>query len=352
MNLGGRDLARRFWADVVGPLLAARFAQVRYAAGRLGSGSDVLGLDDATSRDHDWGCRLTVLLDAADGGLVPAVSHLLGEELPDSFLGRPVRFATTWDPIPTHQVEVNTVHAFARSRLGTDPSNGLSAPDWLCLTGHSVLEVVGGPVFVDTTRELAPLRELLRWYPPDVERYVLAAAWDRLAQRMPWIGRTAERDQPLQSRLLSAAIATDIIRLAFLLRRRWAPYPKWTELAFRDVPGSAELQPAIEQLTTADGWREREAGAVAALDRLGQWQRALGRPTPAEVTEPFFDRPYRTVRSEVAAMLLADISDPAVRALPPGVGAIEQWVENAVILSSPELRSGALAAYRGWLGRA
>jgi hypothetical protein len=53
--LSGRELARRFHADVVQPLLAESMPRLRYAAGRLGSGSDVLGFDDEMSRDHDWG---------------------------------------------------------------------------------------------------------------------------------------------------------------------------------------------------------------------------------------------------------------------------------------------------------
>jgi hypothetical protein len=56
-DLPGAELARAFHADVVAPLLARAAPRLRYAAGRLGSGSDVLGLDDAMSRDHDWGCR-------------------------------------------------------------------------------------------------------------------------------------------------------------------------------------------------------------------------------------------------------------------------------------------------------
>lgn len=60
-GLPGAELARRFSADVAEPLLSRFMPGLPYAAARLGSGSDVLGLDDEMSRDHDWGCRLTPL---------------------------------------------------------------------------------------------------------------------------------------------------------------------------------------------------------------------------------------------------------------------------------------------------
>ncbi|MFT4136998.1 DUF4037 domain-containing protein [Microbacterium sp.] len=43
--------------------------------------------------------------------------------------------------------------------------------DWLSLTGHAVLEVIGGPVFADTTGQLIAVRDALRWYPEDLWRY-------------------------------------------------------------------------------------------------------------------------------------------------------------------------------------
>ena len=72
--VSGGEFARRFHADIVAPLLARAMPGLGYAPGGLGSGSDVLGFDDAMSRDHDWGCRLTLLVDEADRGAVPQIT--------------------------------------------------------------------------------------------------------------------------------------------------------------------------------------------------------------------------------------------------------------------------------------
>jgi hypothetical protein len=129
--MSGGELARRFHADVVAPLLAQAMPRLRYAAGRLGSGSDVLGLDDAMSRDHDWGCRLTLLVDGPDRDAVPRMTGLLERELPDSYQGHPVRFPVTWDASRRHKVDVATVAGFATSRLGVDrPADCRSWTGW------------------------------------------------------------------------------------------------------------------------------------------------------------------------------------------------------------------------------
>jgi hypothetical protein len=60
----GLELARLYADKVVVPLLAAHHPGLPSAIGRLGSGSDVLGFDDAMSRDHDWGLRLSLFVPA------------------------------------------------------------------------------------------------------------------------------------------------------------------------------------------------------------------------------------------------------------------------------------------------
>jgi hypothetical protein len=344
-HLPGAELARRFYTDVAEPLLSRALPELRYAAARLGSGSDVLGLDDAMSRDHDWGCRLTLLVDEDARDQVPRVSAILEEELPERFGEFPVRFPVTWDSSLSHKVEVATVADFTASRLGVDPSGGLSVLDWLSVTGQSVLEVTAGPVFADRTRTLAAVRTLLAWYPPDVERYVLAAGWQRLCQLLPMVGRTAEAGDELGSRLLSASLAGDLLRLGFALSRRWAPYAKWRGTVFRSLPVAARLGPLLDA-AAAPGWRERENALTSACNVLLSIQRERGLPAPESAVIPFFDRPYRTLDGAVPRELLDGITDSDVARLPPMVGSIEQWVDSTDVLSSPGRRAALQAAYR------
>ena len=53
--LPGLELSRQFYEEVVRPLLDQRFPGLPHAAGRLGSGSEVLAFDTEMSTDHDWG---------------------------------------------------------------------------------------------------------------------------------------------------------------------------------------------------------------------------------------------------------------------------------------------------------
>jgi hypothetical protein len=348
-ELSGAELGGAFHRAVVGPLIQRELPRLRYAAARLGSGSDVLGLDDARSRDHDWGLRLTVLVDEADRAAVRRVTDLLARDLPDRFRGLPVRFATTWDATVGPRAEVATVGDFAASRLGINPLAGLSSLDWLTLTGQSVLELVAGPVYADSTIELGAVRRSLAWYPPDVERYVLACGWQRVDQRLSFVGRTADAGQPLQSRLLSAGLASDLMSLAFLLHRRWEPYEKWREALFARLPSADELACPLLTAVSAPGWADREAALAAAVETLAGVQRRAGLPVPDPVVVKFWDRPYQTVNGALQDLLLAQISDPELARLEVRGGSVAQWTDSVDVLAAPGRRAALAAVYRDWL---
>ena len=58
----GLDLCRGFFFETMKPIMDQYFPGLTYSAGLIGYGSDVLGYDDAVSRDHMWGPRFYLFL--------------------------------------------------------------------------------------------------------------------------------------------------------------------------------------------------------------------------------------------------------------------------------------------------
>jgi hypothetical protein len=191
--------------------------------------------------------------------------------------------------------------------------------------------VTAGPVFVDTTGERTAARERLAWYPDDLWAYVVATDWARLAQALPFVGRTAERGDDLGSRVIASRLVDAAMHLAHALERRWPPYAKWAgTILSRSIgqPSGRTVVPCPHRKRLADA----ETGLVGALRTLHQLQGQIGLPGVDDPVEPFWDRVYRSIRDDVVTQLEASIGDPAVRALPSGVGPAEQWSHNVDVL--------------------
>lgn len=342
----GAEVSRSFYESAARPIIERVLSGAGHLAARLGSGSDVLGLDDDRSQDHDFGCRLTVLVDDENGPLLNDLDGLLEEELPEEVAGWPTRFATSWDSRTRHKVDLHTVHDFVVSRLGVDLRTPLTPVEWLCLTGQSVLEVTGGPVFHDSTRTYREVASTLRWYPSDVWRYVLAAGWTRLGQELPFVGRTGELGDEVGSRIVAGRLCRDLVHLAFAVERTWTPYPKWSGAQLHRLPSGERLAEVLEAVLAAKAWAERQRRLVDAIEDLAERHRAAGFDVPTPAVVPFFDRPFVMPSGEATAVLLRGIADPDIRAL-PCVGAIEQWCDNVDLLSYPQRRARASAIYDG-----
>lgn len=340
----GAEVSRAFYESAARPVVERVLADNGYLVARLGSGSDVLGLDDDRSQDHDFGCRLTVLVDEGHAPLLAELDRLLEEELPDEVAGWPTRFATSWDRRVRHKVDLHTVHDFAASRLGFDLRAPLTPVEWLCLTGQAVLEVTAGPVFHDSTSSYREVATTLKWYPSDIWRYVLAAGWTRLGQELPLIGRAGELGDELGSQVIAGRLCRDLIQLAFTVERTWAPYPKWSGGKLHRLPSGGRLAEVLAATLAARGWEERQRHLVEAVEEVAERHRTVGFDVPRPAVVPFFDRPFVMPTGEIAAALLRDIDDPDIRAL-PCVGAIEQWCDNVDLLSYPQRRARASVIY-------
>ncbi|KAA9156409.1 DUF4037 domain-containing protein [Microbacterium lushaniae] len=337
----GAEISRAFYRQVVQPLLYERWPGLPHAAARLGAGSDVLGLDDDISRDHDWGLRLSLFV-AED--LVRPVDAYLAAEMPAEFAGLPTRFAFTGAATPRHHVETQTVEAFVRGRLGLDDVDQLDAGAWLSFTGQSVLEVTAGPVFHDDGDVLRAVRRALEWYPRDVWAYVVASCWTQLEEEMPLMGRAGQVGDERGARVIAASLIRTVMQLTFLLHRAWAPYAKWFGSLFARLPDSAPIGAHVDAALGADTWQSRQKHIACAIDALLDLQGRAGLPAPGPATLPFWDRPFLYPNPEIASALRESITDPAVRVLPRGRGGIEQITDNVALLVNPRARLAVVRA--------
>jgi hypothetical protein len=336
--LPGLELARGFYEEVVAPLAA----DVPHSAARLGWGSDVLGFDTARSTDHGWGPRLQLFVDA---DVVAALDARLEDELPAEYRGWPVRFG--WDDYPvTKHVEIVELGDWLEQRLGLDARGPLEHRDWLALPQQLLLEVTAGAAFHDGLGELGPLRERLRWYPNDVWLWLLACQWRRIDQEEPFVGRTAEVGDELGSRILAARLVRDLMRLAFLQERRYAPYSKWLGSAFRLLDAHDAVGAALAAALAADGYEAREAALVEAVEELARRHNALGLTAEVDPTARLFhSRPFRVLGSgRFVDACLERVADPWLRSLPL-VGGIDQLADSTDVLSHPAVARRATAMY-------
>lgn len=88
----GLELSRRFFKEIVRPILATAFPDLRYAAALPGPGSEVLGFDTEMSVDHDWGPRLFIFLREEDAAQGDAIGNHLSQQLPERFADFSVSF--------------------------------------------------------------------------------------------------------------------------------------------------------------------------------------------------------------------------------------------------------------------
>ena len=338
----GAELSRAFYDEVVSQAVG----DIPHSAALVGTGSDVLGLDTSRSTDHGWGPRMHVFVAATD---VERVSAAVSAGLPDEFRGWPTRFG--WDDVPvTHHVVVGTLADWLGDTLGFDPRAGVTLWHWLGTPQQILLEVTTGAVHHDDSGELAAVRDALAWYPHEVWLWLLACQWRRIDQEEPFVARTAEEGDQLGSRILAARLVRDVMRLCFLLERRYAPYGKWLGTAFRQLSAYRELGESLLATLDAQRIEEREEALVRSIQGAARLHNALGLTSPVDESVTLFhSRPYRVLGSgRFVDACLERITDPRLLALPL-VGAIDQFVDSTDVASHPHSAVPFQQVFEAWL---
>jgi Domain of unknown function (DUF4037) len=218
---------------------------LRYSAALIGYGSEILGFDTPMSTDHNWGPRVLLFLSPEDQArLEPVIITYLHERIPETFLGWATRFKLADANAPDAdeegrrptalRVETHCLRSWVPGWFGVRADAELDWRAWLGLPEQALLEVTEGSVYRDDDGELGALRQRLAYFPQDVWLYKIACQWVRVGQEQAFIGRCGDAGDDIGSRIITARLARDVMRLCFLVERRYVPYPKWRN-GFRAV---------------------------------------------------------------------------------------------------------------------
>lgn len=349
----GLQLNARFYTEIVRPLLDEHFPALAHSAALMGYGSDVLGYDTAMSTDHNWGPRFQLFLSPTDyDNQHEAIDQCLRDHLPHTFLGYAVNFSEPdladggvqrMDPgelqSVRHLIEITTIPAFFQRYLALDPSAELAALDWLVLGEQKLLETTAGQVYHDGLDELVKLRAKFAYYPHDVWLYRLAAQWTRIAQEEAFMGRCGDVGDELGSHIVAARLVRDLMRLAFLLERRYAPYSKWFGTAFARLQCGPTLTPLLNRVLDTNPWQARQEPLCAAYVLLAEMHNALGvTEAVAPTITDYFSRPYQVIfAGRFAEATRKAITDERIKAIAADIGGVDQLVDCTDVSAQPHL---------------
>src|SRR6185369_1804239 len=119
----------------------------------------------------------------------------------------------------------------------------LSGLQWLGFPEQRLLAFTAGAVFDDGPGHLTGARDRLAYFPRAIWLYRIACQWRRIAEEQAFVGRAGQVGDDLGSRVVAGRLVRDVMRMGFLLERRYAPYAKWFGTAFARMPISEALSP-------------------------------------------------------------------------------------------------------------
>ncbi len=355
----GLQLSELFYKEAVLPILEASFPHLAHGAGLIGEGSEVLGFDDERSMDHDWGPRCQIFLSPDDHKkLASQITEVLGKELPRDFRGFPTRFSVYEDtgaklldrsesgPV-THRVEIESIPEFFGGYLALDVDKAMSVYDWLTTPEELLLIVTSGKVFSDPLGGLQQIRQKYSYYPEEVWLYLLASQWRIISQEEAFIGRTAAAGDDLGSRILTAKMAGYLMKLAFLMEKKYAPYSKWFGKAFSQLEAAKLLASPLKSALDASEYSEREGYLSEAYEIVAGMHNQLGITDAIDPTvrSHYYDRPYKVIKADRFVDAIANKLKGTELAEIAGIGSVDQFVANVDLLTHPELCHRLSALY-------
>ncbi|PRX29259.1 uncharacterized protein DUF4037 [Orenia metallireducens] len=339
----GLELAEKFFNQVVSKLIEDNFPFLKnnYAGGLLGYGSDILGHDDELSKDHEWGPRCNIWLSNDDyNKYAEDISKMLDEKLPKKFLGYSTRyvldkelgaFVSTDDLEDSiHHVGISTVSRYLK--IQHEIEKDFSLYQWLCIPEQKLLELTRGKIFYDPVGDITRVRKEFEYLPDEIWKFKMLYAWSSLNDLdIVWV--CSVRDEMLSSRLVVSKIIERIVRLTFLLNRKYYPGTmKWFSREFYNLPKLAEeIGPQLEKCLVMSNMNKVIEILENVFKILLDAHNDLEITDTIKLTEKMLSRGFRTLSFDNILEALSDSLPTKLKEMEIW-GGCDQWITNSDIL--------------------
>lgn len=322
----GRELSQAFFASMGEPAIAAGCPEVldRLAVGVMG-GSQAHGNDDEVSRDHGWGPAFGIWLTGGDFRQYGTRLQEILAQLPHEFRG------FGWPSgVPKQPCAALDLDEYLKSLTGfAYPPE--SAVDWLRIPEEYLFEVTPKRLFLDRLGRVTERFGQFCYYPDDVW-------YKRLSYWVSWTAEWGEkhlfrawkRGEYLTAAIFRAQFATAVMRVGFLLNRRYSPYEKWVHREFLKLPRLRhDLDPLLRTLIDGgepfDPVKQVVDLIVAELEHLGV--------VPISTEGVIF---YPSVLRDYARGLRKSIADERIAAMSVHIEAVLPTTKAAWIRVMPD----------------
>ncbi|MBR6039720.1 MAG: DUF4037 domain-containing protein [Clostridia bacterium] len=251
--MNGLELSERFYREYGEPMLSEQFSELLpyLAVGLFGSGSECMGFDDETSRDHDFEPGFMLLLPDED-----VVDRRTAFQLERAYAKLPKKFMglkrSAIAPVGGARHGALRTTEFFENKIGAGDGI-LTVSQWLTVPEHALSEATNGKLFFDGYGEVTRIREGLSRYPEDIRRKKLAGELLLMAQAGQYnYMRCLKHGETGAAQLAVAEFTKATMHAVFLLNGVYMPYYKWSFRAMRALPKLSMLAETLEVLLTTD----------------------------------------------------------------------------------------------------
>ncbi|MCL2771998.1 MAG: DUF4037 domain-containing protein [Oscillospiraceae bacterium] len=320
--INGLDLCESFFSEYMLPFIQQHYPDLKFSAGLITAGSQILGYDDIVSTDHGWSASPILFLNDNELNIRDELAAMFEKNLPSEYKGYR---SSVW---------ITSINEVIEMYIGKMPQTDI---EWLAVSEHRLLGLTAGKIFLDML-DIEETRKKLSFYPHDVKMYLIASQWSIIAEEQAFMKRTSDVGDEIGSRIICARIAERLMRLCFLYKNKYAPYSKWFGTAFNRL-SLDNIHNEITAALFANTITERERCIVNAQVLVAELHNACNITEPFEIkVQDYYDRDIKVIFTDnFAGIVKEKITNPELKNCPL-IGSMSQIGNLNHLWDNPQRR--------------